>query len=77
VHTIGGLSAHADRDGLVAWYGGFENHPPVILVHGEPRAATALREIMTQRNSDPVVVARPRQEIDLLNIPDVLRRAQA
>ncbi len=77
VHTIGGLSAHADRDGLVAWYGGFENHPPVILVHGEPRAATALRETMTQRNSDPVVVARPRQEIDLLNVPDVLRRAQA
>jgi metallo-beta-lactamase family protein len=42
IHTVGGLSAHADRDGLVAWYGGFRNRPPVHLVHGEPRAQEAL-----------------------------------
>jgi metallo-beta-lactamase family protein len=42
IHTVGGLSAHADRDGLVAWYGGFSNRPPVRLVHGEPRAQDAL-----------------------------------
>lgn len=42
IHTVGGLSAHADRDGLVAWYGGFRNRPPVHLVHGEPHAREAL-----------------------------------
>lgn len=42
VHTVGGLSAHADRAGLVDWYGGFEGAPPVCLVHGEPRAQRAL-----------------------------------
>ncbi|NNC65885.1 MAG: MBL fold metallo-hydrolase, partial [Gammaproteobacteria bacterium] len=48
IHTIGGLSAHADQAGLLDWYAGFENRPPVCLVHGEPEAqhvlATRLRE---------------------------------
>lgn len=48
IHTVGGLSAHADQAGLLSWYGGFRDRPPVCLVHGEPGAqqalATALRE---------------------------------
>lgn len=35
IHTVGGLSAHADRDGLSEWYGAIAGHPPVWLVHGE------------------------------------------
>ena len=42
IHTVGGLSAHADQAGLVAWYGAFANRPPVCLVHGEPGAQQAL-----------------------------------
>jgi metallo-beta-lactamase family protein len=42
VHTIGGLSAHADQDDLVDWYSSFEGRPPVYLVHGEERAQSAL-----------------------------------
>lgn len=43
VHTIGGLSAHADQAGLLNWYEHFEGRPPVILVHGEedPRECLA------------------------------------
>lgn len=48
IHTIGGLSAHADQAGLLEWYEGIAGRPPVILVHGEddPREclAGALRE---------------------------------
>ncbi len=43
VHTIGGLSAHADQEGLLAWYGRFQNHPPVALVHGEDQARRDLQ----------------------------------
>ncbi|UCD70045.1 MAG: MBL fold metallo-hydrolase [Betaproteobacteria bacterium] len=42
VHTIGGLSAHADQQGLLDWYGHFESRPRVALVHGEPEAMFAL-----------------------------------
>jgi metallo-beta-lactamase family protein len=37
VHTIGGLSAHADQAGLLNWLKGFERSPnTVFVVHGEP-----------------------------------------
>jgi metallo-beta-lactamase family protein len=42
IHTVGGLSAHADQAGLLAWYGGFKQRPPVCLVHGEQGAQQAL-----------------------------------
>ncbi len=42
VHTVGGLSAHADQAGLVGWYRHFADTPPVWLVHGETDAQRAL-----------------------------------
>lgn len=42
IHTVGGLSAHADRSALLAWYGGFRAKPALCLVHGEPLAQQAL-----------------------------------
>jgi metallo-beta-lactamase family protein len=42
VHTLGGLSAHADQEALCRWYGGFRGHPQVAVVHGEPHASSAL-----------------------------------
>lgn len=40
VHTIGGLSAHADQPGLLAWLRNFEKAPrQVFVVHGEQSAS--------------------------------------
>ncbi len=45
VFTIGGLSAHADQDGLMHWLGGFTKPPRnTWVVHGEPLASMALRD---------------------------------
>jgi len=50
VFTIGGLSAHADRDALLAWLGKFRRAPrQTWVVHGEPLAAHALRDAMRER----------------------------
>lgn len=35
VHTIGGFSAHADRDGLIKWLSAINGSPLVYVVHGE------------------------------------------
>ena len=52
VHTVGGLSAHADREGLSAWYGKIAGHPPVCLVHGEdPGRSTLARELKSRWGS--------------------------
>jgi metallo-beta-lactamase family protein len=43
VHTIGGLSAHADQVGLLDWLRGFKAPPKsVFVVHGEPESASVL-----------------------------------
>ncbi|WP_374693511.1 MBL fold metallo-hydrolase RNA specificity domain-containing protein [Thiothrix subterranea] len=54
VHTIGGLSAHADQAGLSHWYAQFEHRPPVVLVHGEPTAKAALAAHLRHSLSAPV-----------------------
>lgn len=65
VHTVGGLSAHADQQGLVDWYGGFANRPAVALVHGEPRAREPLAERLRSELSAPVICPAFRQTLDL------------
>ncbi|MDZ7809587.1 MAG: MBL fold metallo-hydrolase RNA specificity domain-containing protein [Arhodomonas sp.] len=50
VHTVGGLSRHADQQGLLDWYDGFRGAPPpVAVVHGEPAAQDALVEALRSR----------------------------
>ena len=39
---IDGFSAHADRDELLRWFGGFRSKPEVYIVHADPPAAAAL-----------------------------------
>ena len=65
VHTIGGLSAHADQDGLVEWYANFSGRPPVTLVHGEPYAQKALASKLKSNLDAPVTIARMGQRIDI------------
>lgn len=57
-HTVGGLSAHADQPGLLAWYAGFANKPPVVLVHGEDDAREALAGKLREKGT-AVELARP------------------
>ncbi|MCL5124116.1 MAG: MBL fold metallo-hydrolase [Deltaproteobacteria bacterium] len=44
VFTIGGLSAHADQDDLLAWVGHFskKSTPTIFVTHGEPASSEAL-----------------------------------
>jgi metallo-beta-lactamase family protein len=50
VFTIGGLSAHADRDALLGWLAKFRRAPrQCYVVHGEPLAANALRDAVRER----------------------------
>lgn len=43
IHTIGGLSAHADQSGLLKWLKGFKKAPQKVFVtHGEEKSSNAL-----------------------------------
>jgi metallo-beta-lactamase family protein len=63
IHTVGGLSAHADQKGLLDWYGNFDGHPPVYLVHGEPDAQHALKAKLHADTGATVTIAEKGQTI--------------
>lgn len=65
VHTVGGLSAHADQLDLLNWYGAIKNKPPVYLVHGEQQAQKALAAKLRDKFNVPVTIAEYRQTIDI------------
>jgi metallo-beta-lactamase family protein len=66
VFTIGGLSAHADRDALLDWLGKFRAPPRSCwVVHGEPLAAHALRDAIEERYGWRAAVPGPRQTVEL------------
>lgn len=64
-HTIGGLSAHADQRGLIDWYGGIADHPPLVLVHGEDKAREALAGEIHGRFGVSAELAVPGMALDV------------
>ncbi|MGV8921836.1 MAG: MBL fold metallo-hydrolase RNA specificity domain-containing protein [Thermomonas sp.] len=65
IHTVGGLSAHADQQGLMAWFGHFEPKPALALVHGEDKAREALAGEIGERDGVEVTLARPGTTLDV------------
>jgi metallo-beta-lactamase family protein len=65
LHTIGGLSAHADQADLIDWYAAFENRPPVYLVHGEAESQRPLAAMMKEKLNAPVSIATYGQCIEV------------
>jgi metallo-beta-lactamase family protein len=68
VHTVGGLSAHADQLGLKNWYANFEGRPRLVLVHGETSALEALSNILKDGLDAPVTIAKYGQVLDLIEL---------
>ena len=68
IHTVGGLSAHADQAGLMGWYSHFRGRPPVVLVHGEPQASNALAAELGRAANAPVRVAGPGERVNFLDM---------
>lgn len=68
IHTVGGLSAHGDRDDLLKWYRGFNNKPPVYLVHGDVSAAKAFSAKLKTECRARVTLTQPALKLDLTRL---------
>ena len=66
IHTVGGLSAHADQQGMIDWYASFENTPPALLVHGEKKAMKVLSNRLSNEYDAVAVPAKRGKSTDLL-----------
>jgi metallo-beta-lactamase family protein len=65
VHTVGGLSAHADQTDLLDWYGDFDGQPPVVLIHGEDDSRMALAAALNDRFGITATLAENGQVLDV------------
>ncbi len=71
IHTVGGLSAHADQQGLIDWYGHFKKRPPVRLVHGEGEAQQILADKLRNEHAAPVAIPTRGERFDLIGRRDL------
>jgi metallo-beta-lactamase family protein len=61
VHTIGGLSAHADQAALLGWLGAFRTPPArTFVVHGERETAVTFAALVRERLHWPDVTVPER-----------------
>ena len=74
IHSVDGLSAHADRSALLEWAGAFRKPPAqTFVVHGEVTAAQALADALSQKPGWRVAVPE-RGQVE--RWPDSVARAQ-
>jgi metallo-beta-lactamase family protein len=65
VHTVGGLSAHADQQGLMDWVSHIAGEPAIVLVHGEQKARESLAARLRPHLGRAVSMAAMGERIDL------------
>ncbi|HEY1232026.1 MAG TPA: MBL fold metallo-hydrolase [Candidatus Binatia bacterium] len=66
VKILDGFSAHADQDEILHWLGTFKKPPRMTyVVHGEPAAASTLAEVIRDRLTWKVEVAKYQQKFSL------------
>ena len=66
VYTIGGLSAHADRDGLLTWAANFSIPPGrVFVAHGEESVSLGFAQTLRDRFGWNADVPEPGQPIEV------------
>lgn len=65
VHTVGGLSAHADIDDLCRWVRGFDRLSRVHIVHGEAGAKENFRKVLTTDLGLEATIPAPGTRVEL------------
>jgi metallo-beta-lactamase family protein len=74
LHTVGGLSAHGDRNDLLRWLMSREGAPQVMIVHGEEGVKESFREFLRDEIAVEALVPMPGDRLDLAS--NELHRAE-
>jgi len=66
IHTLGGFSAHADRDGLLEWMSTIQNRDlKVFVVHGEEKSALSFADTIKNELGHTAAVPNWGDTVDL------------
>jgi metallo-beta-lactamase family protein len=67
IEKIDGFSAHADRDGLLAWLSDIRVPPRCVFVtHGEEKGATRFAKVLEEKTGWTVKVPQYKESVELL-----------
>jgi len=67
IEKIDGFSAHADRDGLLAWLSDIRVPPRCVFVtHGEEKAATSFAKVLNERTGWTTKVPQYKDTVELV-----------
>jgi metallo-beta-lactamase family protein len=67
IEKIDGFSAHADRDGLLAWLADIHIPPRCVFVtHGEEKAATSFARLLNEKTGWTVKVPEYKDTVELV-----------
>jgi metallo-beta-lactamase family protein len=67
IEKIDGFSAHADRDGLLAWLADIRVPPRCVFVtHGEEKAATSFAKVLNERTGWTIKVPQYKDTVKLV-----------
>ncbi|MGA8848464.1 MAG: MBL fold metallo-hydrolase [Dehalococcoidia bacterium] len=67
IEKIDGFSAHADRDGLLAWLADIRVPPRCVFVtHGEEKAATSFAEVLKEKTGWTIKVPQYKDTVELV-----------
>lgn len=67
IYTLHGTSGHADREGLLHWFAGFEKRPLTVFVnHGDDEACTAFRDTLINDYGVRAIAPFSGAEFDLI-----------
>jgi metallo-beta-lactamase family protein len=67
IEKIDGFSAHADRDGLLAWLSDIRVPPRCVFVtHGEEKGATSFAKVLEEKTGWTVKVPQYKESVELL-----------
>lgn len=64
IESIGGFSAHGDKEFLLQWLCNFKDKPKIFIVHGEPEEAKSLKEEVVKFNKN-VSIAKLHQTVTI------------
>ncbi|RXK82141.1 MBL fold metallo-hydrolase [Chlorobaculum sp. 24CR] len=74
LHTVGGLSAHGDRNDLLRWLKSREGSPQIVIVHGEQSVKESFRGVLRDEIGADALIAQPGDRLNLVS--NELRKAE-
>lgn len=68
IHTVGGMSAHGDKDDLLKWLSSYETQPHICIIHGEQTSREAFKATIEEKLGFTATLGQIGDVIDLANL---------